>query len=100
MTNREKVREQIAYLFFDSEYPGFNWGDHATSYDRERCFRWADAILALPDIEVRTENQTLPEIPSFAYDKEDERPLLIRGAINYSKLFTDWVKCETQERPE
>lgn len=38
-------------------------------------------------------DQTLPEIPGFQYDKEEYRPYLIRGAINYSKLLSGfkWV---------
>ena len=39
-------------------------------------------------------DQTLPEIPEFAYDKLEERRLLKRGAINYSKLLAGWRKVE------
>ncbi len=43
-------------------------------------------------------DQTMPEIPSFEYDKEDDRKLLRRGAINYSKLLTMFVRViELQE---
>ena len=55
---------------------------------------FADAILAIPELVVKAESQTLPEIPSFAYDGREYRELLRRGAINYSKLLSDWVKVE------
>ena len=39
------------------------------------------------------EEAELPEIPDFQYDKEEYRPYLRRGAINYSKLLkNNWVK--------
>lgn len=36
------------------------------------------------------DDQSLPEIPSFSYDREEDRKLLHRGVINYSKLLADW----------
>ena len=40
------------------------------------------------------EDQSLSRIPSFSYDKEEDRKLLQRGAINYSKLLAGWRKVE------
>jgi len=40
------------------------------------------------------EDQALPEIPSFAYDSEEDRKLLRRGAINYSKLLSEWRRIK------
>jgi len=37
-----------------------------------------------------SDDQSLPDIPEFAYDKSEDRKLLKRGAINYSKLLADW----------
>lgn len=38
------------------------------------------------------DDQNLPEIPLFLYDKEEDRELLKRGAINYSKMLSKWRK--------
>jgi len=94
MTSREKLREQIARLEWEHSTAHLHAEARQNVWEKwkDAYLEQADAILALPDIEVRAENQSLPEMPPFAYDKDDERPLLIRGAINYSKLLTDWVK--------
>ena len=41
-----------------------------------------------------SEDQNLPEIPDFQYDKIRDRELLRRGAINYSKMLSRWRKVE------
>lgn len=40
------------------------------------------------------EDQSLPEIPEFQYDKPEDRPLLQRGAINYSKLLSGFRRIK------
>ena len=77
-----------------------------------KCY--TKAILAIPDlaalldlleqtkdkdgnynpwrIRVMAEDQELPDIPEFTYDSTFKRTWLKRGAINYSKLLTNFVK--------
>jgi len=109
----EKIREKIArYEFSNILNAGFpshagipfeklpdDWWSKVEAYER------ADQILSLEvykgctirDLILRgrleCENQNLPEIPEFQYDDPEKREWLKRGAINYSKLLSDWVKC-------
>ena len=43
------------------------------------------------------DDQSLPEIPEFQYDEEDKRKWLKRGAINYSKMLSNWRKVIPKE---
>ena len=65
MTNREVLREQIARIIHSqsiTEYPCY------PCRECEKAQREADAILSLPNLEVRAENQELPKgslIPKY-----------------------------------
>ena len=94
------IREQIENILQSACLNGWDeyartkkWRDGMLSYDDV-----ADAILSLPGIRIEAEDQSLPDIPEFGYDKEEYRPYLRRGAINYSKMLTNWVKCLPKEK--
>ena len=71
-------------------------GEFGTPKAAEILHEWATANGYVK----LAEDQTLPEIPSFAYDNEENRELLQRGAINYSKMFTGWRKVEQEVKDE
>jgi len=102
MTEYERIRERIAKLLLQQE---FNMDDDMANeewqrideQDREDWQKDADQILSLDGICIKSDDQSLPEIPEFQYDKEEHRPYLKRGAINYSKMLVGWVKCRKKE---
>jgi hypothetical protein len=51
-----------------------------------------DSILSIPNLAIIDPKAKLPEIPDFEYDLGEIRPYLRRGAINYSKMLSGWVK--------
>ena len=67
-------------------------GEFGTPKAAEMLHEWATANGYVQ----LAEDQSLPEIPSFAYDKVEDRELLQRGAINYSKMFTGWRKVKLE----
>ncbi len=89
MTELQEAREAIAKIVHD-----FYFIPTAYTGSTEA----ADAILALKDAEghpllaVLAKDQTPPAIPDFQYDKTEDRPLLKRGAINYSKMLGGWKR--------
>ena len=94
MTNkaREQAVEKIVELLweeFENQTLCFGGDEKAKSAANRivTMFESLGYVLKGPD-------QSLPEIPSFAYDKEEDRPLLHRGAINYSKMLAGWVKVK------
>ena len=78
MDKRDKVREQIATI----------WGRHCEGDHT----LWINEILAIPGLAVVERDAKLPEIPLFLYDKYEDRGLLRRGAINYSRMLAGWLK--------
>ena len=57
-----------------------------------------DKILKADRIRIEADDQSLPEIPKFQYEEsERKRGWLQRGAINYSKMLSNWVKCLPRE---
>jgi hypothetical protein len=62
--------------------------DLKTTLERLRkVFKVAGGVFLDPD-------QNLPLIPDFQYDKKEDRKLLRRGAINYSKMLTNFRKIK------
>jgi hypothetical protein len=84
MTELEQVKERIALIIEDAIGLGMELTPTVNL-----C---VDSILSDPNIAILSSDQTLPEIPEFQYDKAEDRPLLKRGAINYSKMLTGWRK--------
>ena len=88
-SNREKVKEQIAHIV-------------ATMRRTDEPADVASSILALPDIEVRAENQGLPPFARVDIVGKPEVGRWYDGVLagQQDMLVDGWVKCERQERSE
>jgi len=103
-TKRNEVREQVAGFIEEAVLNGAFSETNSQSLKNTR--RLASQILAIPEIKAGLEamekgfnakvdrDAKLPEIPTFLYDGYEDglRLLLRRGAVNYSKMLTGWVK--------
>ena len=114
MSIRDELMEQIVdsicdacleYKYEDVPSCPYGWGEGKCQDARDAVSR----ILAIPalahllalaeqaeqegfEVVVVDNKAELPPIPDFRYDKEEDRELLRRGAINYSKLLSGWRK--------
>jgi len=79
MTNRERLREQIAVKVMDL-------------YGRAVAYELADAILALPNLLVKAEDQSLPQyqFPNIAIGEE----ILTTDEIQQEMLNAGFVKVK------
>lgn len=83
--NIEKIKHRLCQFCNRCHKDDEDWGCESLKEILEYLASQGFCIIA--------KDQTLPEIPGFQYDKEEYRPYLIRGAINYSKLLSGfkWV---------
>ena len=56
---------------------------------KESYKKLAKQILSHPDLAL-IDRRELPDIPEFEYDDEEYIPYLQRGAINYTKMLTNY----------
>ncbi len=88
---RDKVKEQLIPIICVC-------GGSSSKDSCDGCIWWkshkccnpkVDRILTtIPGLAVVDRDAELPEIPTFLYDKEEDRALLRRGALNYSKMLS------------
>ena len=104
----KELREEIAKHIFHELHPVTDvfpdyWGTTDTMDDESwrrlerHCLHSADKIFILfkeAGYVQLAEDQNLPAIPEFQYDKQEDRELLKRGAINYSKMLSDFRRVE------
>ena len=89
MTKQEEIREVLNTLCCVASAKDLS--KSSTGFDEEV----KGAMVELDELGVVIKGEReLPAIPEFLYDKEEYRPYLKRGAINYSKMLTGYVAVE------
>lgn len=82
--------EEMARLLWDED--GILRDSNHSHNARTIAQAATNKVLNDPDVVLIDREKQIPNIPEFQYDAAENRPYLVRGALNYSKMLTNYYK--------